>query len=284
VKHPITDEVMRPRPPDAAEPNVGDKEDPRRILADWLTDAKNPYFARAAVNRVWAAFFGRGFVEPVDDFRISNPAAHETLLNALAADFTAHGYDLKHLMRTIMESQLYQLSSTPNAHNLADTRNFSRSYRRRLPAEVLLDAVSDITGVPEDFNALPSGSRAIQTWSYKVPSHFMDAFGRPNASSDCPCERDTRTSVIQSLHLMNSRGLQSKLSKEEGRVHELASSSRSPAEIATELYLATLSRPPATDELETATRHFQSANGNRQAATEDLLWALLNSAEFVFNH
>jgi hypothetical protein len=169
------------------------------------------------------------------------PASNEPLLNALAEDFAKHGYDLKHLMRTILESHLYQLSSTPNEFNLADTKNFSRSYRRRLPAEVLLDAVADITGVRDDFNGCPSGTRALQTWTYKVSSQFMDAFGRPNSSSDCPCERDRRTSVVQALHMMNSRNLQGKLANTEGRAKKLASSERRPEEIVTELYLATFS-------------------------------------------
>jgi hypothetical protein len=292
VKHPVTDEVMQPRPlgeltesaPSNTAMNSTSGSDPRRALADWLTDPKNPFFAKAAVNRVWAAFFGRGFVEPVDDFRISNPASNEPLLNALAEDFAQHGYDLKHLVRTMLSSRLYQLSSMPNEYNLADTKNFSRSYRRRPPAEVLLDAVNDLTGVPDEFNGAPPGTRALQTWSYKVSSQFMDAFARPNPSSDPPCERDTRTSVVQSLHMMNSRALQSKLSNAAGRAKHLADSSRSTEEIVTELYLASFSRYPTAAELETAAAAFTAEKATRQTATEDVLWALLNSAEFVFNH
>jgi hypothetical protein len=217
----------------------------------------------------------------VDDFRISNPCVNEPLLDALARDFAAHKYDLKHLMRTILESRLYQLSSTPNASNLGDTKNFSRAYRRRIPAEVLLDAVDEATGVPSTFEAMPPASRAMQAWSYKIDSHFMDAFGRPNPSTDCPCERDTHMSVVQSLHLMNSKDLQAKLANSKGRARKLADSAKSAEEIITELYLATLSRYPAADELETATEAFKE---NRDHACEDILWALLNSAEFVFNH
>lgn len=284
VRHPVSGEVMKPRALDAPRELPDSPEDPRAALADWMTAPENPFFARAAVNRVWAVFFGRGFVEPVDDFRISNPAVHEPLLNALAHDFVEHGYDLKHLIRTIMSSRLYQLSSIPNEHNLHDTKNFSRSLRRRLPAEVLLDAVNDVTGTEDEFNGCPPGTRAVQTWSYKVRSHFMDAFGRPNSSTDCPCERDARTSVVQSLHMMNSRALQSKLSAQTGRVKKLADSPLAPSEIITELYLAALSRYPTAHELQTATAAFTGEKPNRQHATEDVLWALLNSPEFVFNH
>jgi hypothetical protein len=284
VKHPVTEEVMKPRPPDGPLVAITTNSDPRRPFADWLTDPKNPFLAKAAVNRVWASFFGRGFVNPVDDFRVSNPAVNEPLLDAVAADFAQHGYDLKHLMRTILSSRIYRLSATPNEFNMTDTKNFSRSYRRRLPAEVLMDAVSDVTGVPDEFTGCAPGTRAIQTWSYKVRSQFLDAFGRPNSSSDCPCDRDARTSVVQSLHMMNSRGLQSKLASKEGRVKILADSKMTPEEIVSELYLTTFNRFPTADELKTATAAFVVPEATRQTATEDVLWALLNSVEFQFNH
>jgi len=206
------------------------------------------------------------------------------LLDALAKDFVEHGCDLKHLMKTIMSSRLYQLSSAPNETNLADTRNFSRSYRRRLPAEVLLDAVNDVTGVPDSGSAFAPGARSTQMWSYKIESQFLDAFGRPNSSSDCPCERDLRTSVVQSLHLMNSKNIQAKLASENGRVHQLAGSAETPEQIVTDLYMATYSRYPRSNEVAAATAAFTGAGATRQTATEDVLWALLNSAEFVFNH
>ena len=284
VKHPVTGEVMAPRPLDGPHQPGAKDEDPRQSLVASLLHPDNPYFAVAAVNRVWAAFFGRGFVEPVDDFRISNPAAQPALLTALARDFVARGYDLKHLMRVIMESSLYQLSSEPNETNLADTRNFSRAYRRRLPAEVLLDAVNDASGGSDTFAGMPPGSRAVQAWSYKIESQFMDAFSRPDPSMDPPCERDAHLSVVQSLHLMNSKGLQGKLSAPGGRARRLADRTVSPAEIVTELYLATLSRPPQPAELAIATAAFTAPGATRVHATEDVLWALLNSAEFVFNH
>jgi WD40 repeat protein len=283
VKHPLTDQVMKPKPLDGPV-FEGKDEDPRTQLADWLTNPENPFFARAAVNRVWANFFGRGFVEPVDDFRISNPISNEPLLNALARDFANRGYDYKQLIRTILNSRLYQLSSTPNDSNLTDTKNFARSYRRRLGAEVLLDAVNDVTAAKDHFNGSPLGTRAISTWSYKVDSHFMDAFGRPNPSTDCPCERDLRTSVVQSLHMMNASELQRKLASSEGRVKKLASSKSTEAEIISELYLTAYSRFPTERELEISSAAFKAEKATRQTASEDILWALLNSPEFVFNH
>jgi len=284
VKHPVTGEVMEPQPPDGPKAKVSDDVDPRGALADWMTDPKNPFFARAAANRVWAAFFGRGIVDPVDDFRISNPPSNPALLDALGEELVRQKFDLKALMRTILNSHLYQLSATPNEFNRGDTRNFSRSYRRRLPAEVLADAVADVTGVPDKYSGLPPGGRAMQAWTYKVESQTMDAFGRPNSSTDCPCERDTRPSIVQSLHLMNSKGLQTKLTSDTGRVQKLATAKLSPEQIVTELYLACYARQPSEAEMKIALGAFSAKDATPRTATEDVLWALLNSAEFVFNH
>jgi hypothetical protein len=286
VKHPVTGEMMQPQPPDGPAVKADDNSDPRRALADWMTGAKNPFFARAAVNRVWAAFFGRGIVDPVDDFRISNPPSNPALLDALGQEFVRQKFDLKALMQTILRSHLYQLSAVPNDTNRADTRNFSRVYRRRLPAETLADAIADITGVPDSYPGMPPGSRAMQAWTYKIDSQTMDAFSRPNSSSDCPCERDAKPSIVQALHLMNSRLLQEKLTSEiaTARVHRLASSAMKPEEIITELYLACYARKPTEDELKIAAAPFAAEGAKRGAATEDVLWSLMNSAEFVFNH
>ncbi|MBM3877319.1 MAG: DUF1553 domain-containing protein [Verrucomicrobia bacterium] len=284
LKHPVTGAVMKPAPLAGAAMEIPTTSDPRAALADWMTEPGNPFFARAVANRVWAEFFGRGIVDPVDDFRASNPPTHEPLLDALAKDFAAHKFDLKHAMRTVMRSHLYQLSSLPNESNIADTKNFSRAYRRRLPAEVLADAVASVTGVPDNFQGLPAGARALEAWNNRLASDTLDAFGRPNASADCPCERDTRTSVVQALHLMNSTRLHEKISSSEGRAARLAASTATPAEIITELYLAALNRPPVAEELSIASRCFGDSASTRQPAIEDVMWALLNSAEFVFNH
>jgi WD40 repeat protein len=284
LKHPVTDEVMKPKAPDGPAEALDPKRDPREALAAWMTRPDNPFFARAAVNRVWAELMGRGIVHPIDDFRASNPPTNGPLLDALAKDFAAHGYDLKHLIRTIMRSRAYQLSSTPNDTNAGDTRNFSRHYRRRPSAEVLLDVVSQVTGVREPLQGEAPDGRGVQAWNYRIDSDFLDAFSRPNPSADPPCERDAGGSVVQALHLMNSTRLTGKLADPSGRAAALAGSQLGPREIVEELYLAAYSRFPTPEEAEIAAGAFTRDGGTRQTATEDVLWALVNSAEFVFNH
>lgn len=284
LEHPVTKAMLRPRPPADKEITIPDTEDPRTALAAWMTNPKNPYFAHAIVNRVWSSFMGRGIVDPVDDFRASNPPSNPALLDWLAADFVKHGYDLKHLMRTIMRSHIYRLSSLPNETNVTDVKNHSRSYRRRLPAEALLDAVCSVTEGRETFSGMPPDARAKQTWNYKLDSQFLDAFGRPNSSSECPCERDAKPSVVQALHLMNSSRLQDMLTSRQGRAARLANSNATPAQIVEELYLACYSRLPDAEEMKIACKAIDVGVQNRQAGIEDVLWSLLNSAEFVFNH
>jgi hypothetical protein len=276
--------VLEPKALDGTRPRSGAGIDPRLALAEWMGREENPFFARAAANRVWAELMGRGIVEPVDDFRASNPPSNEPLLDFLAGRFVESGYDLKALMRLILESNVYQLSSIPNQYNTADIRHYSRAYRRRLPAEVLLDAISEVTGTEETLQGLAAGARASESWNHKLSSEFMDAFGRPDASAECPCERDTETSVVQALHLMNSTRLQGKLSDKQGRVARLAASELAPAEVVAELYLAAYSRLPTPEELSIALEAFAEKDATRQTAVEDVMWALVNSAEFVFNH
>lgn len=284
IEHPVTKAMLPPRPPADQELAIPEATDPRAVLAAWMTNKANPYFAQAIVNRVWSAFMGRGIVDPVDDFRASNPPSNGPLLEWLAQDFVQHGYDLKHLMRTLMRSHVYRLSSEPNDTNLSDLRNHSRSYRRRLPAETLLDAVCAVTEVGESFSGSPEGTQAKQTWNHKLTSQFLDAFGRPNSSADCPCERDAKPSIVQALHLMNSTKLQEMLVDKRGRATRLASSATQPPRVIEELYLACYSRLPTAEEMTLALKAFASPAATRQTAIEDILWSLLNSAEFVFNH
>jgi hypothetical protein len=282
VKHPLTGESLLPTPLLEQPLTIPPGEDPRVALADWMTSPKNPFFARVMVNRVWAELMGRGLVDPVDDIRETNPATNPALLNALAADFIRNKYDIKHLIRTIATSAVYGLSSLPNDRNVSDTRNHSRHYRVRLRAEVLLDAVSDITGVPEDFSAMPPGSRAMQAWTVRFESRFLDSFGRPDPNQDPPCERTTDTTVVQALHLMNAPGLAVKLQSDKGTVARLAASKLSDAEVIRELYLLAYCRLPDADELTTCQARFAKAGAQRRLAVEDLLWALINTPEFLF--
>jgi hypothetical protein len=204
-------------------------------------------------------------------------------LAALGDDFRRQGYDLKKLIRTICTSYVYGLSSEPNERNLADTRNYSRHYRQRLRGEVLLDAICDITRVPESFSVLPPRSRSTELWTHRANSLFLDAFGRPDPNQDPPCERTGDTTVVQALHLMNAPNLHKKITADGGWADELNKSGRSPAEIVEELYLAIYNRPASEEELPVATRIVEQA-ANRRQAIEDLVWALVNTPEFVFDN
>ncbi len=282
VKHPVSEAVMKPRAPDGTEFGDTGETDPRTILAGWITKPENPFFARAMVNRIWAELLGKGLVDPVDDFRESNPAVNQPLLDWLAKDFVEHGFDQKHTIATILNSNLYQQSSTPNEHNSADNRNFSRSYRRRLPAEVLLDALSNITGEPEKLQGLPNDARAMEQWNHLLPNDFLDAFGRPNSSAAPPLERDPGGSVVQALHLMNSKVLQKKFAGENPWVSDLAK--KSPEEAVGQVYLRLFSRSPSDDEKRIALNHLGPGETAPRDKIEDLIWSLVNSAEFVLNH
>lgn len=282
VKHPLTGEVLAPRPLFGKAPEIVEGEDPREALAAWITSDENDYFAQVIVNRVWADLMGRGLVEPVDDLRATNPATNGPLLAALAADFREKKYDLKQLLRTITGSHLYSLSSTPTERNVADTRNYSRHYRQRLRAEVLLDAMVDITGVQEKYSAMPPHARANQIWTHRVGSIFLDTFGRPDPNKDPPCERTGESTVTQTLHLMNSAALHGKVTGDDSRAAKLAASKKTPDEIVEELYLLVYCRMPKPSEREIGRTLFTEKETTRRQATEDLLWALLNTPEFIF--
>lgn len=282
VVHPLTNAVLPPRPLFGEAPAIGLDQDPRESLAAWITSPNNPYFAQVAVNRVWSDLMERGFVEPVDDLRATNPPSNGPLLEALAADFRDQGYDFKKLIRRITTSQVYGLSSIPNDRNAVDTRNYSRHYRQRLRAEVLLDSVSQITGTPDVFAAAAPGTKAKELWTVRIESLFLDAFGRPDPNQDPPCERSSEPTVVQVLHLMNSENLFSKVTTDMSRAAQLAKTEMPPKEIIEELYLSVYSRRPTAAEQAATLPLFEKEGANRRQATEDLMWALLNTPEFVF--
>jgi hypothetical protein len=291
----------QPVPPAAlgAEPaQLAKDEDPRQALADWMSRPDNKFFAPSLVNRYWKHFFGRGLVDPEDDMRETNPASNPELLDALAKDFVAHGFDLKHLVKTICRSSTYQLSSVPNRYNTADKQSFSRYYPRRMTAEVLLDAVDQVTAGKTAFAGLPADARAVQLPdnSFNAASYFLTVFGRPEASSACECERSGDASLAQSLHLFNSADVQAKLTADAGRAASLAKEGgKADEEKVRELYLWAFARMPGADELKLALGHLASQRKDkegkplapelaRRQAYEDLLWALINTKEFLFNH
>ncbi|HEX5106541.1 MAG TPA: DUF1549 domain-containing protein, partial [Pirellulaceae bacterium] len=282
VEHPLTGQMLQPRPLFGEAPKIEGDADPRVALAAWITSDENPFFAQVIVNRIWADLMGRGLVEPVDDLRATNPPTNGPLLEALAADFRAAKYDLKHLLKSICTSHVYSLSSLPGERNVADRQNYSRHYRTRLRAEVLLDAVTDISGVPDSFQAMPGGSRANQLWTTRVDSLFLDTFGRPNPNQDPPCERTPDTTVTQTLHLMNAPQLHKRVTSDDSRAAQLAASQLSPDQIVEEIYLLVYSRLPDEAEREIGRGLFAESGTSRRQAAEDLMWALLNTPEFMF--
>jgi hypothetical protein len=260
-------------------------QDPRENLADWMADPANPFFAKALVNRYWKHFFGRGLVDPEDDLRVTNPATHPELLAALAEDFVEHHFDLRHVIRTLCNSQTYQLQAEPNEWNAGDQQSFSRFYPRRLNAEVLLDAIDQVTGTVSEFAGAPRGTLALQLPDSGFESYFLTVFGKPEGTSACECERGTDANLAQSLHLLNSKEMQSKLTKDEGRVARMAvDKERSLPTKVRELYLLALGREPHAEELGVAEELVSRYPEDPQAPFEQLVWALLNTKEFLFNH
>jgi hypothetical protein len=256
----------------------------RRVpLADWLTSAKNEYFARSVANRYVSYLLGHGLVEPVDDLRSTNPPSNVALMDALAQDFTRNGFNLKKLMRAILTSRLYQLDSQPTEQNLADSRFFSHFAVKRIPAEALLDAIDRVTSSPTKFQNLPRGTRAIELPDAEYPDYFLNTFAKPRRASVCECERSPDESLSQALHTLNGDVLANKIADSKGRIASLVKANKSPDEIVNQLYLATLCRPPTDAERGAAQKHL-TENANPGEYYEDLLWALINSKHFLFVH
>jgi len=266
---------------------VPSDEDARHKLVDWMVDAKNPYFARAVANRYWAHFFGRGIVDPLDDMRITNPPSNPELLDALAKDLVDKKYSLKNTIRTICKSRTYQLSAVPNEFNKHDKQTYARYYPKRMGAEVLFDAVCQVTNSFTNFPGLPTDKhapkRAIMLPDEAFQSYFLDVFGRPQRLSACECERVSEANLAQALHLLNSDEVQNKLAAGNGRADQLAKDARPHAEKIEEMFLWAFARKPTEKDMEVAMAHIKKHEKDVKIAYQDLLWTLINCKEFVFN-
>ena len=279
VRHPKTGQIMKPTP--LGGEAIEDPLDRRLPLATWLTSKENHYFSRNVVNRYVAYLLGHGLVEPVDDLRATNPASNPALMDALADDFVASNFNLKHLIRTIMTSRLYQLDSQPTKANATDSRFFSHYRVKRIAAEPLLDAIDYVTGVPTKFKNLPLGTRAIELPDANYPDYFLATFGKPRRASVCECERVADENLSQALHTLNGDTLALKIASKSSRVAALMADKRPPEQRITDLYVVALARRPSADELN-ACKKLLGASPSPQVFYEDLLWSLVNSKQFLF--
>jgi hypothetical protein len=277
--------------PDGTPAQMSPDRDPRAVFADWLIDVKNPWFARNIVNRIWSWLLGRGIIHEPDDIRADNPAQNPELLAFLEQELIAAHYDLKHIYRLILQSKTYQLSSIPATHSPEGEAHFSHYPLRRLEAEVLIDALCQITGttekysspIPEPFTFIPENQRSITLADGSTTSAFLEMFGRPARDTGLESERNNRPTASQRLHLLNSSHIQRKLEQSK-KLQFLLQSRSNPREVVTGLYLMVLSRFPTDEEFKTVAAYDPSGTGNRREAMLDLAWALINSVEFLYRH
>ncbi len=277
--------------PDGTTVSLSPEGDPRDVFADWLTDAKNPWFARNVVNRIWSWLLGRGIIHEPDDIREDNPPSNPELLAFLERELVASGYDLKHIYRLILHSQTYQLSCIPATDEPQAEANFARYPLRRLEAEVLIDALNQITGtteayfsaVPEPFTFIPDDQRSIALADGSITSSFLEMFGRSPRDTGLESERNNNPTAAQRLHLLNSSHIQRKIEQGPALQNVLRSRAR-PREIVDTLYLTILSRYPTEEERKTAAAYMQAGKGKSREAAIDLTWALINSVEFLYRH
>jgi hypothetical protein len=283
VRQPRTGEFLKPQPLDRSDVELGPNDDPRIKLAAWMTDPRNDSFSGAMVNRVWKHYLGAGMVEPVDDLRATNPPSNPQLWQSLSREFVEHKFDLKHLMRIILQSRTYQLASATTRSNAADTRFYSHYYARRLPAEVLLDAISDCTGVPDQFAGYPAGLRAVQLPDPGMKSYFLTLFGRSERVTACACERNGDVTMPQLLHLQNGESIIQRIRSSDSRLTRWLKEQKDDNALMDELFLTTFSRLPSAKERQTVTK-LLAEGAPRDEVFRDLFWALLNSKNFAFNH
>jgi hypothetical protein len=283
VVQPRTGKTMPPRFMGGAVPSIPGHKDRREVLATWLTSGDNPFFAKSVVNRLWFHLMGRGIVDPVDDFRDSNPSANDDLLDALARDFVAHKFDAKYLLRTILNSRTYQLSAQSNEFNKDDNKYFSKAVTKLHTAEQLFDALCQVTEVPERFPGVPQGTRSVQLPDGEVNNPFLKTFGQPARELNCECEREGDSNLAQALQLINGPAVNDRLRNPNNRIGKLLGKKMIDREILDDLYLTTLSRLPAPEEVQAAMEHVSRAVDKRKA-WEDVQWALINAKEFLFRH
>lgn len=287
IPHPRLNKPLPPAPLEGKEISL-DASGRRELLAEWLTSPQNKQFSRTVVNRVWANFMGKGLVDPVDDLRSTNPPSNEPLMNALVDDFVKHGYDIKHLASIIMNSATYQRTWQTNPTNINDDRYYSHYLVKRLPAEVMLDAISQVTGVPTPFEDFPPGTRALQLPDTAVESYFLDAFGRPDRTATCDCERDPQPNLRQALHMINGETINRKLSASGSLTDVAIKIGMSNGRFVDHLYLSAVSRYPKEGERAATLKSLEEACGSnpqaRREALEDFTWAILTGKEFIFNH
>ncbi len=293
---PRTGKPQVPRPLEGQALDINSREDRRNAVADWLTSPANPYFTRSIVNRVWANYFGVGLVEAVDDLRSTNPASNEKLLSATAKYLVEQKFDLKALMRVILQSETYQRSSVPLPENAGDSRFYSRYFTKRLMAEVLLDSISEVTGAPTDFKtdsvrggpastSFPKGLRTLQLPDSNIASYFLKTFGQPAREKTCECERTAEPNITQVLHLANGDTINKKLEAKKNRIGEWLEKKTPNEKIIQEVYLSALSRLPAQSEEQKFLKILDEAKPEElRPVVEDVCWAVLSSKEFLFNH
>lgn len=281
--HPVTQKGIEPKYIDGPVAKFGPEEDPRHALVDWMAKPENPFFAKAFVNRMWGHFFGRGLVHEVDDLRETNPPSNPELMAALAKEFLDHRFDMRHMIRLMVTSRTYQLSALPTAENRDDYQNFARYYARRFPAEVMLDAVDQACGVKSNFGNMSTEARAVDLPHENFGSYFLDAFDRPRRVTSCECERSTGATLSQVLLLANSDEIENKISQGNSRIDQMLKDKRSNPAMIEELYLAAFNRYPTAPEVINAEAHIAKDPDIRKGV-EDVLWSLVNSREFGFNH
>jgi hypothetical protein len=284
LTNPRTGRTQPPKFLGAEEPKLEPGQDRRQVYAAWLTSPKNPLFARGMVNRIWSYFFSRGIIDPVDDIRSTNPPINPALLDALTADFIAHKFDVRHLMRTIVTSATYQRTSVANESNGKDDQNFSHALPRRIPAEALLDSLVQATAVPESFGGVPGGFRAAQLPDGNVENPFLKLFGKPQRMDACECERDNGSNMLQALNFINGKSILNRVQNATARPALLVQRKISDEQLVTELYLWSLARHPKPKELQLGLDVLKSYGDKKTEAAQELMWALLNSKDFLLVH